>query len=263
MALGGGSTIGLGKAIATRTGADQIVIPTTYAGSEMTDILGETKDGEKATRRDASILPETVIYDVELTLSLPVATSVTSGLNAVAHAAEGLYAIDRHPLITLMAAEAIRKFASSLPAIVRDPANFAARAEALYAAWLCGAVLGGSSMALHHKLCHVLGGSFGLPHAETHSVMLPHTIGFNAAVAVTELAPLAETLGGSAGPALYDFASRLGAPTRLSDLGFAEADIERAADIAVRAPYPNPHPFGRDDIHALLRDAWQGKRPIA
>jgi Iron-containing alcohol dehydrogenase len=166
VSLGGGSTTGLGKAIATRTGADQIVIPTTYAGSEMTDILGETKSGEKTTRRDPSILPETVIYDVDLTLTLPQALRVTSGLNAMAHAAEAIYAPDRNPIISLIAAEATRALCDALPGIVRATDDREARASALYGAWLCGAALGGASMALHHKLCHTLGGAFDTPHAE-------------------------------------------------------------------------------------------------
>jgi len=199
---------------------------------------------------------------VELTLSLPVAISVTSGLNAIAHAAQGLYAADRNPLITLMATEAIEVLARALPSLVRDPGDPAARREAQYGAWLCGAVLGGSSMSLHHKLCHVLGG-LGLPHAETHAVMLPHTVGFNSMVARTELLPVEHVFGSRSGPALFDFAAGLGAPTRLHDLGFAEADIGRAADIAVKSPYANPRPFGRQEVRELLRDAWEGRRPAA
>lgn len=261
VALGGGSTIGLGKAIATRTGADQVVIPTTYAGSEMTDILGETAAGEKTTRRDPSILPETVIYDVELTLTLPPALTVTSGLNAMAHAAEALYAKDRNPIITLMAKDAVAALAGALPILAREPGNRTARAAALYGAWLCGAALGGASMALHHKLCHTLGGSFGTPHAETHAVLLPHTVGFNAAQVPALLAPIAEALGGSPGAALHDFAGSLGAPTRLRDFGLSEADLDRAAGIAAKNPYWNPRPFEREDIRALLQDAWEGRRP--
>src|SRR5271167_1695340 len=170
------------------TGADQVVIPTTYAGSEMTDILGETAGGEKTTRRDPSILPETVIYDVGLTRSLPPSLTVTSGLNAMAHAAEALYAADRNPIVSLMAADAIRALCLALPAIARNPDDRDARASALYGAWLCGAALGGTSMALHHKLCHVLGGSFDTPHAETHAILLPHTIGFNSVKAADLLA---------------------------------------------------------------------------
>lgn len=261
VALGGGSTTGLGKAIATRTGADQIVVPTTYAGSEMTDILGETADARKTTRRDPSILPETVIYDVDLTLGLPVGMSVTSGLNALAHAAEALYAPDRNPIIALMAGEAARAFARALPAIVADPADPDARADALYAAWLCGAALGGSTMGLHHKLCHVLGGTFDTPHADTHAIMLPHTVGFNAPAAAAELRPLETAFGASPGVGLHAFAQRLGAPTRLRDLGLSEADLDTAAAIAVANPYANPRDFEASDIRALLQDAFEGRPP--
>ncbi len=261
VALGGGSTTGLGKAIATRTGADQVVIPTTYAGSEMTDILGETAGGEKTTRRDPSILPETVIYDVDLTLMLPPALTVTSGLNAMAHAAEALYAPDRNPIISLMAADAIRALSHALPAIARNSADRDGRASALYGAWLCGAALGGTSMALHHKLCHTLGGSFDTPHAETHAILLPHTVGFNSAKASDLLAPISQALNGTPGVALFDFAASLGAPTKLKDLGLSEADLDRAADIAVKNPYWNPRPFDRGSIRALLQDAWEGRRP--
>jgi maleylacetate reductase len=261
VALGGGSTTGLGKAIAARTGADQIVIPTTYAGSEMTDILGETEGGEKTTRRDASIVPEAVIYDVDLTLALPRRLSVTSGLNAMAHAAEALYACDRNPLISLMASEAIRALAEALPAIVERPDDREARSAALYGSWLCGAALGGTTMALHHKLCHTLGGSFDTPHADTHAVLLPHTIGFNAAVATDLLQPLSEVLGGSPGSALFEFAVSLGALTKLQDLGLSESDLDRAAELAVGRPYANPRPFDRASIRSLLQDAWEGRPP--
>jgi len=261
VSLGGGSTTGLGKAIATRTGADQVVIPTTYAGSEMTDILGETAGGEKTTRRDPSILPETVIYDVDLTRSLPPSLTVTSGLNAMAHAAEALYAPDRNPIVSLMAADAIRALCLALPAIARNPDDRDARASALYGAWLCGAALGGTSMALHHKLCHVLGGSFDTPHAETHAILLPHTIGFNSAKAADLLAPISQVLGGTPGVVLFDFAASLEAPTKLKDFGLGEAELERAADIAVKNPYWNPRPFDRASLLALLRDAWEGRRP--
>jgi maleylacetate reductase len=263
ISLGGGSTTGLGKAIALRSGADQLVIPTTYAGSEMTDILGETAGGAKTTRRDPAILPETVVYDVSLTVGLPVKTTTTSGLNALAHAAEALYAKDGSPVISLLAAEAIEALVAALPVIVRRPRDGPARTKALYGAWLCGAALGGASMALHHKLCHVLGGSFNTPHADTHAIMLPHTIGFNAAAAGRALAPLSAALNGKPGPALFDFAAKLGAPQRLQDLGLSIADLDLVADIATRQPYPNPRPIERESIRELLQDAWEGCRPQA
>ena len=191
IALGGGSTIGLGKAIARRNDALQFVVATTYAGSEVTNILGETEAGLKTTMRGPQILPEVVIYDPDLTLTLPVGMSVTSGLNAMAHAVEGLYAQDRNPVMSLMAVEGLRALRDALPGIVAAPQDAAARTGALYGSWLCGTVLGAVGMALHHKLCHTLGGSFDMPHAETHAVLLPHTATYNEAAAKAELAPAA------------------------------------------------------------------------
>jgi len=261
VSLGGGSTTGLGKAIAYRTDLPQVVIPTTYAGSEVTPILGQTEGGRKTTVRHSSILPEVVIYDPELTLGLPVGMSVTSALNAMAHAVEALYAQDRNPISSLMAAEGLLAFKTSLPRIVEAPGDREARAEALYGAWLSGTVLGTVGMALHHKICHTLGGTFDTPHAETHAIMLPHTAGYNAAAVPDLLDPVARTFGGSVGGGLWDFAKSLGAPLALKDLGLSEADLDRAAAIATENPYWNPRPIDRQSIRALLQDAWEGNRP--
>jgi len=260
--LGGGSTTGLGKAIALRTDLPQIVIPTTYAGSEMTPILGETASGRKTTQRDLKVLPEVVIYDVELTYSLSPALSATSGMNAIAHAVEALYAKDASPIITIMATEAIGAMARALPAIAAKPRDEEARSDALYGAWLCGSVLASVGMALHHKLCHVLGGSFNMPHAETHTVLLPHATAFNAEAVPEKLAPVARLLG-TVGPGegLYDLEKRIGAPTSLKDLGLPQDALDRAADIAMEQPYWNPRPLTREGIRALLDDAWHGRRP--
>jgi maleylacetate reductase len=263
VALGGGSTIGLGKAIAVRTGADQVAVPTTYAGSEMTDILGETAAGRKTTRRDPAILPETAIYDVALTLGLPARLTAASGLNAMAHAVEALYAPDRNPVLTLMAGEAVAALAAALPVLAADPTDRAARGRALYGAWLCGAALGGTTMGLHHKLCHVLGGSFGLPHAETHAVILPHAAAFNAEAAGGLLAPLAAALGSAPGAGLFALAGRIGAPRSLRELGLAEADLDRAAALATESPYANPRAVEPPALRALLARAWAGEAPAA
>ncbi|MBB4508681.1 maleylacetate reductase [Rhizobium leguminosarum] len=261
VSLGGGSTTGLGKAIAYRTDLPQIVIPTTYAGSEVTPILGQTEGGRKTTVRHASILPEVVIYDPALTLGLPVGMSVTSGLNAMAHAVEALYARDRNPISTLMAAEGLRAFKTSLPDIVAMPRAADVRADALYGAWLCGTVLGTVGMALHHKICHTLGGTFDTPHADTHAIMLPHTAAYNAAAVPELLAPVTDIFGGSVGAGLWDFARQIGAPLALKGLGLSEADLDRAAEIATENSYWNPRPIDRQSIRALLQDAWEGKRP--
>jgi len=261
VSLGGGSTTGLGKAIAYRTDLPQIVVPTTYAGSEATPILGQTEGGEKTTLRSPKILPEVVIYDPDLTLGLPVGMSVTSGLNAIAHAAEALYAPDGNPITSLMAAEGMRAIKEALPAIIASAKDKQARTNALYGAWLCGTVLGQVAMSLHHKICHTLGGSFDTPHAEIHAIMLPHTIGFNAAAAGKELQPVADIFGGTPGQALYDFARSVGSPMALKDFGLKEADLDRAAEIATKNPYANPRPIDRASIRALLQDAWEGRRP--
>jgi maleylacetate reductase len=262
VAAGGGSTTGLGKAIALRTGLDQVVIPTTYAGSEATPVLGETEAGRKTTRSDPAIRPEVILYDPELVAGLPIPMTVVSGLNAMAHAVEALYARDRDPLSSLMAAEGLRHFAEGLPAVVARPDDLGARGRTLYAAWLCGMVLGQVGMALHHKLCHTLGGAFDLPHAETHAVILPHVAAFNAGAAGAALTPVTSALGGEdPGAALHAFALRLGAPTALRDLGLSETDLDRAADLAVANPYWNPRPVERAGVRALLQDAWAGAPP--
>jgi maleylacetate reductase len=256
IALGGGSATGLGKAIALRTDWPQLVIPTSYAGSEMTNILGETADGAKTTKRDAKIQPETVIYDPDLLGTLPPLFAATSGMNAIAHAVEGLYAVDGNPIVSLMAEEGIRALAAALPK------GKAGQDEALYGAWLCGTVLGSAAMALHHKLCHVLGGSFDLPHAETHTVVLPHATAYNATGSAEAMQRIACALGtASAAAGLFDLAKGLGAPLALKDIGMPEAGLDKAADIAVSNPYPNPRKLERDAIRALLDDAYFGRRP--
>lgn len=263
VALGGGSTIGLGKAIAWRNDAPQIVVATTYAGSEVTDILGQTEDGVKTTLRDPRVRPETVIYDPELTIGLPVAMSVSSGLNAMAHAVEGLYAPDANPVTSMMAVEGLRALKSALPKIVEIPDDIGARSEGLYGSWLCGVVLGSVAMSLHHKLCHTLGGGFDLPHAETHAILLPHTAAYNAIAASEQLAEATELFGGDLGGGLFDFATAIGAPLALRDLGLAEADLEKAADMAVKNPYKNPRDVMREGILELLSQAYRGERPIS
>ena len=203
------------------------------------------------TKRDPRILPETVIYDPDLSRGLPPAIAAASGMNAIAHGVEALYAKDRNPLTMLMAEEGIRALGQGLPS--GDPSR------SLYGAYLCGAVLGVSTMALHHKLCHVLGGSFNLPHAETHTVMLPHATAYNASAAPDAMARIAKALGsGTAARGLQDLGLSLHAPTSLKALGLAEADLDRAADLAMANAYWNPRPLTRDGIRQLLDDAFHG-----
>jgi len=290
VAIGGGSTTGLGKAIALTVdagppqgdgappwGADAqrrggsmssglpiLAIPTTYAGSEMTPIYGITERGEKKTGRDARVMPKTVIYDPELTVTLPAGLSVTSGLNAIAHAAEGLYAHDGNPIVGLMAEDGIRALARALPLIQRSPTDLEARSDALYGAWLCGVVLGQVAMGLHHKLCHTLGGSFNLPHAETHAVVLPHALAYNAEAAPRAMAAIARALddaSGNAPAAVQRLAFTLGAPTSLKALGMPAQGLDRAADLAAKTPYPNPRALERGALRALLQRAYDGAAP--
>jgi maleylacetate reductase len=260
--VGGGSTTGLGKAISLTSPLPILSVPTTYAGSEMTPIYGITEGGAKKTGRDVRVLPKAVIYDPELTLSLPPALSASSGMNAIAHSVEALYAQDANPVISLMAEEGIRALASALPKIVSRPGDLAGRTEALYGAWLCGIALGSAGMALHHKLCHVLGGSFNLPHAETHSIVLPHATSYNYDAAPEAMARVERALGASPAPAaLYDLERKLPIPMKLSDIGLKEADLERAARIATETPYPNPRPVEYAPVLELLRNAYRGQRP--
>jgi maleylacetate reductase len=262
VAVGGGSTTGLGKAIALRTDLPQVVLPTTYAGSEMTPILGETSDGVKTTQRSLKVFPEVVIYDVDLTLGLPAAISATSGMNAIAHAVEALYAKDRNPVISLMAEEGISALARALPLISLDPQDREARSVALYGAWLCGTCLGAVGMALHHKLCHVLGGMFDLPHAETHTVLLPHAVAYNAPAAPNDMARIARALGeADAAGGLYGLTGRLGAKRSLRDLGMPAEGIERVVDAIVAAPYWNPRPLDGKLLRDMLKAAWAGAPP--
>ena len=262
VAIGGGSTIGLSKAIALRTDLPQIVLPTTYAGSEATPVLGQTQSGLKETLRSPKVQPEVILYDPELVATLPVKLTVTSGLNAMAHAVEALYAKDRNPLAGQLALGGLRAFKEGLPRVVVNPMDLAAREATQFGAWLCGTVMAQVGMALHHKLCHTLGGSFNLPHAEVHAILLPHSAAYNEIAASDVLAPAIELFGGSLSGGLYDFAATLGAPLALREIGLEEDDLDLAADIALKTPYWNPRLIERQAIRALLQRAWEGARPV-
>jgi len=264
LAVGGGSTTGLGKAIAARTGSKQIVVPTTYAGSEMTPILGETEKGIKTIRRAPGLLPDAVVYDVELTLGLPARLSGASGLNAIAHAVEALYARDANPIVSLMAEEAIKSLGEALPRIAEDPGGREARAKALYGACLAGICLGSVGMAIHHKLCHTLGGAFNLPHADTHAVILPHAVAYVAPAAGEAVKRIAGALATLSAPAgLYELAGRVGAPRSLLEIGMPAEGVDLAADLATRNPYWNPRPIEQGAIRALISRAFEGAPPQA
>jgi maleylacetate reductase len=262
VAVGGGSTIGLGKAIALETANPILAIPTTFAGSEMTPIYGLTEPGLKKTARDYRVLPKTVIYDPTLTLTLPAKIAGPSGMNAIAHCVEALYAPDGNPIISLMAAEGIRALARALPTVVREQSNLEARSDALYGAWLAGISLGATSMSIHHKLCHTLGGTFNLSHADVHTVVLPHATAYNRKAAPDAMKAIADALGvKDAAQGLFDLAKAIGAPTALKDIGMPADGLDKAADLAVQNPYYNPEPLERSAIRQLLENAYNGTRP--
>lgn len=262
VAVGGGSTTGLAKAIALVSDLPILAVPTTYAGSEMTPIWGLTERGRKTTGRDPRVLPKTVLYDPCLTITLPPMLSATSGMNSIAHCVEALYAQEANPIVSMIAEDGIRALAESLPVVVKEPGNLEARSKALYGAWLGGISLGTVGMALHHKLCHTLGGTYNLPHAETHTVVLPHATAYNAPAATDAMARVARALGSrSAAEGLYDLAASLGTPLSLAAIGMKADDLDAAADLAVQNPYYNPRPISRDGIRALLQNAFEGRRP--
>jgi maleylacetate reductase len=262
--LGGGSTIGLGKALALQSGLPIVAIPTTYAGSEVTPIYGVTDKQGKRTGRDLRVLPKVVIYDPALSLTLPKELSAASGMNAIGHCVEALYAHDRNPISELMAEEAVRVLALALPAIRRSSNDLDARSSAMYGAWLAGSAFAGSSMALHHKLCHVLGGTLRLPHAESHAIVLPHVARYNSKGAPEAMKRIARALGVEDAPrGLFDLARILELTPRLADLGMQEGEVPRIATLACKEPYPNPVAISREGVTNLLLDAFHGIRPRA
>ncbi|SAK60105.1 iron-containing alcohol dehydrogenase [Caballeronia hypogeia] len=263
IAIGGGSAIGLSKAIVLQTDLPQIVLPTTYAGSEVTPIIGETRDGEKRTQRTRKVLPQVVIYDVELTMTLPPAMSAASSFNAIAHAVEALYAADGNPITSLMAEEGIASLAGALPEVMRAPSSIDARRIAQYGAWLCGTCLGAVSMGLHHKICHVLGGSFDLPHAHTHAVMISHIAAYNADAAPVAMQRIARALNApDAWTGLYELARGLNVPLSLEALGMPEDGVDRAIELITQNAYLNPRQPDPRALRVMLARAWRGERPV-
>jgi maleylacetate reductase len=262
LSVGGGSTVGLGKAIALRTGMPHLAVATTFAGSEMTPILGETENGVKTTQRTPKVLPQTVVYDPDLVTTMPLSIAGPSGMNAIAHAVEALYAEDGNPLISIMAEEGIRALSESLPQIISSPQNRHAWSEALYGAWIGGMCLGAVAMGIHHKICHTLGGSFDLDHAGIHCLMIPYTTAHNADAVPDAMRRAARALGASNAPsALYDLMQKTAVKKTLQEFGLTESDLEKAADLAVKNPYYSPRPVTREGVLEMLHAAYEGRSP--
>jgi alcohol dehydrogenase class IV len=256
IAFGGGSAIDTSKGVGLELGLPVVAVPTTYGGSEVTPFYGYTEGGIKKGKRDRKMLPKSVLYDPALTLSLPPHVSASSGMNAIAHCVEGLYARNANPLMSLLAAEGIRVLATSLPRVVRTPSDIDDRADALYGAWLAGTVLGSVGMAVHHNISHVLGGSYGLSHADVHAVILPYAVAFNRDAAPEAMTTVAEALGVTDPvQGLRDLALRIGAPTSLRSIGMPEDQLDSAARIVIEHLYYNPRPIDYASIRQLLQDA--------
>jgi len=262
LSVGGGSTIGLGKAIALRTDLRQLVVPTTFAGSEMTPIIGQTENGVKTTQKTMRVLPEAAIYDPDMVVSLPGRVAGPSGMNAIAHSVEALYAEETNPVISMMAEESIRALGHALPRILDQPNETEAWTDAVYGAFLAGICLGSVGMALHHKICHTLGGTFDLPHADIHCLMLPYSAAYNRAAAPDAMARIAKALDGDDGPAaLYELMLKTATKKSLREFGLSEADLDKAAEMAVKNPYYNPRPVTKEGVRGMLQAAYDGHVP--
>jgi alcohol dehydrogenase class IV len=263
VSVGGGSATGLAKAIALTTGLPVVAVPTTYAGSEATAVWGLTEGSRKTTGTDPRVLPKVIVYDATLTLTLPVPISVASGLNALAHCVDAMWAPKADPINAAFAAEGIRSLAAGLPRVVTDPFDLNGREMALYASYLSAVAFASAGSALHHKICHVLGGAYNLPHAQTHAIVLPYVLAFNGPAAPEAEHRIAAAFGTNrAIDGLEDLRRELGAPHALRDYGFAEDAIPEAAEAILPAVPPgNPRPVTVADLERLLRAAWSGTDP--
>lgn len=265
ISIGGGSATGLAKVVARDTGLPILAVPTTYAGSEMTSIWGQTDQGGKTTGRDPRVLPRLVVYDPVLTISMPADLTAASGMNALAHALESLYAPDATPRSLEVAEEAIRALADGLAPAVARPDDLEARTAALRGAWLAGWALGSTTMGLQHKLAHVLAGKYQLPHAGVHGALLPQVAAFNAVAVPVPFARAARAMGlggpDEVGPAVFELATQLHVPTSLAELGLDHDAISEVAKIIGAAPVSNPRDYTEEQVVLLLEQAYLGIKP--
>lgn len=263
VSVGGGSTTGLAKAVALTTGIPVVAVPTTYAGSEATDVWGLTENQRKTTGTDPRVLPATVIYDSQLTLSLPVEMSVASGLNGMAHCIDSLWAPQANPINAALAGEGARALADGLPKIVADPQGVDGRDQALYGAYLSAVSFASAGSGLHHKICHVLGGTFDLPHAQTHATVLPYVLAFNGPHAPDAQQRIATAFGTpTALEGLQQLRAQVNAPQKLSDYGFTAGDVAEAVAITLeKVPADNPREVTEENLTLLLTAALNGDDP--
>jgi alcohol dehydrogenase class IV len=260
--IGGGSATGLGKAVALEAPIPILAVPTTYAGSEMTPIWGLTSGSRKETGRDPAVQPRTVVYDPILTISLPPSISGPSGMNALAHCAEALYADGANPITSLMAEQGIRVLARGLPVVVADPGDLAGRGDVLGGAYLAGAAFAAAGSGIHHKICHVLGGAYDLPHAEMHSVVLPYALAHVIRTQPTAIGRIAAALGNPDVPgAVFDLGRTIGAPAGLGEIGMKMERLNDAAGLIAAATAGTHLEIAEREVRALLDDAFAGRRP--
>ena len=271
LSVGGGSTTGTAKAIALEQELPILAVPTTYAGSEMTPVWGLTEGQTKTTGRSLAVLPRVVIYDPELTLTLPASVTGPSAMNAIAHCVEALYVPAANPIISLLALEGIRALAQGTPDAVERPRDIGARSLTLLGAYLAGSSFAAVGGGLHHRICHILGGALDLPHAETHTIVLPHVVAFFAPAIPAVTAAVRGALGGrdvtgddDAAGGLYDLARRLGAPAALRDIGMRESDLEPMIALVHSGTAAGEHPRTVDEqaVRTILTGAFEGSRPV-
>lgn len=262
--VGGGSTTGLAKAIALETRLPIIAVPTTYSGSEATNVWGLTEAARKTTGIDNVVLPTTVIYDAELTISLPVELSVASGLNGMAHCIDAMWGPHANPINQTLAGEGISALATGLPAIAKDPRDLSGREQLLYGAYLSAVAFTSAGSGMHHKICHVLGGTYNLPHAQTHATVLAYVLAFNMDSAPDARDRIAKALGAEdALEGLQRIRTQLEAPAKLADYGFTADNIAEAVEIILPVvPASNPRPVTTENLTALLQAALVGDDPI-
>ncbi len=265
VSYGGGTAIGLAKGIALELDLPIVSVVTTYSGSETTDRQGMLEGGAKKMHASPRMLPSTVIYDPDLLGALPLEVLIPSGINAVAHAVEAFYGEGANPVSSIIAEEGIRAMAEALPRIASAPSDIDALGDGLYGAWLCSLPINATGVALHHKAAHAVGGGWNLPHADTHTILLPHSVAYNRPAAPEAMQRVSRALAteADAAVALFDLLERIGAPTALRDLGMPEGDIGRAADLIMAAPYYNPRPMEAGALREMLSNAWRGQRPEA
>lgn len=264
LSIGGGSTIGTAKAIALEMHIPIVAVPTTYSGSEMTPIWGLTSGQRKTTGTSRDVLPRVVIYDPELTFSLPQFITGPSAMNAMAHCVEAFYAPNANPITSLMAEEGMKALAHGLPVAIDKPEDLEGRSEVLYGAYLAGAALAVAGTGLHHKICHILGGAYNLPHAEIHTIILPHVVAFNESAIPAIMEEIAHAIGTeSASVGLYDLANSIGTPTALKNIGMEEDNLDEAIHLILeKAPYNNPRQVDEAGVRAILEGAYTGRRPV-